>query len=160
MVRKWFQRKQKWQSYFSSGDLDLIKTAIQEQEKATSGEIRVKIIDGCDVGLNGNIYQQALREFEREGLSKTRDKTGVLILVVLDVRRFQVLADEGIYTKIPQVSWDMVATYMQLGFQTGKFVDGVLLGVELVGNTLSRFFPRKIDDTNELPNDVIVGGGS
>ena len=54
----------------------------------------------------------------------------------------------------------MVATYMQLGFQTGKFVDGVLLGVELVGNTLSRFFPRKIDDTNELPNDVIVGGGS
>jgi len=145
-------------NYFSDSDLQRIKKIIQETESKTSGEIRVKVIGKCDDDLARDIYRQAIREFEREGLHNTRDKTGVLLLVVIEDRRFQILGDLGIYSKIPQWYWNEMARGLSVLFKMGDYTNGICHLVQDVGKELMVFFPRQMNDVNELTDDVILGG--
>ena len=144
--------------FFSQSDLERIKTAVQEAEKRTSGEIRVKVIQQCDEDLKGNLEQQALRDFEREGLHNTKDKTGVLVLVVLRERRFRIIGDSGIYEKLPQSYWNELARRLSILFAAGDFASGICRVVSDIGKELASFFPRQKDDVDELPDYVIIGG--
>ncbi|MBI4991719.1 MAG: TPM domain-containing protein [Candidatus Harrisonbacteria bacterium] len=142
--------------FFSEEALARIKEAVGEAEKKTSGEIRVVVLQKCDY-LDSRI--QALMEFERAGMQNTRDKTGVLILLALRERKFEIVADEGINAKIVPEEWQKLSADMAQYFRDGLFAEGVLLAVNRVGHELAEHFPRKSDDINELPDDVILGGG-
>ena len=150
--------------YFSESELERIKDAVSEAESGTSGEIRVVIAQDCDSDLpesepEKRVYGQALREFVKHGLTETRDRTGVLVLLVMNERRFQILADAGINEKFAQEEWDELSRRASLFFRRGSFTDGVCFLVREMGRKLSAFFPRKPDDTNELADDVILEGG-
>jgi uncharacterized membrane protein len=41
-------------------------------------------------------------------------------------------------------------------FKEGKYLDGLLFGLDEVGKILSAHFPIRPDDINELPNDVEI----
>jgi uncharacterized membrane protein len=43
---------------------------------------------------------------------------------------------------------------MQEHFRRGEFTEGVVHGVERVGDVLARHFPRVASDRNELPDEV------
>ena len=43
---------------------------------------------------------------------------------------------------------------MEASFRKGEFTEGVVAGVERVGQVLARHFPRKTEDRNELPNEI------
>ena len=45
---------------------------------------------------------------------------------------------------------------MQEFFAKGMFAKGIIYGVEEVGKILSTHFPVKPDDTNEIPDRVIL----
>ena len=134
--------------------------AVAQAEANTSGEIRVKIIEHCDPDLAGDVHAQAVREFGREGLGNTRDKTGVLVLLVLGERKFTVLGDSGIHAKLGQGYWDRAVAELSGHFRQGAFGLGLHTLVADVGLRLAEFFPRRDNDVNELPNDVIIGGGN
>jgi len=142
--------------YFSKDDLKSIKGAITEFEKRTSAELRIKIISKINKGLAGDIFAQAAMEFVKEGMDKTRDQTGVLILIALDDRKFQILADKGIMAKIKQEVLDRAASIIKSGFQGGTQREGLHMAVGFLGGIFSEHFPKKSDDKNELPNDVII----
>lgn len=136
-----------------------IAEAIQAAERNTSGEIRVMILSRCDADLKASVYYQAVREFERRGMTKTRDRTGVLILFVWEERRFAIVGDTGIHAKLGDNYWAARAEELKTYFENGDYVCGLTAIVENVGRELARYFPRKADDRNELSDDVIVEGG-
>ncbi len=140
------------------GGAKRIEGAVQAAEATTSGEIRVMIISRCDPEAKGDIRAQAVREFYRHGLDKTRDKTGVLLLIALEDNAFYILGDSGINEKVSQGYWDVHSTILTTDFASGRLIDGICFFVGSIGNKLSEYFPRRDDDTNELPDDVIVGG--
>jgi|SRR3989344_937359 len=144
--------------HFSRADLERIKATVREAESRTSGEIRVKVVERCDEDLKGNLVQQALRDFEREGLHNTRDKTGVLVLVVLGEKRFRIIGDSGIHEKLPQSYWNDLARKLSILFVAGDFTGGICRVVSDIGKELASFFPHRADDKNELSDDVIIGG--
>ena len=141
---------------FSENDRLKIKETVAEAEKNTSGEIRVVIHSCYSEGLESNIHAQAKHEFEKYGLGDTRDKTGILILLVLEARKFMVWGDDGIHAKVPQGYWDVLAVGMTAHFKENNYALGICEAVAEVGKRLAEFFPRKQDDTNELSDDVIV----
>jgi len=102
------------------------------------------------------VHQRALQAFFEHGLTGTRDRTGILILVTMLERRVQVLADEGINKKVEPGTWDEVVRLVLSGIKAGSLADGLAAGVERCGEILKKDFPIKPDDTNELPNEVIV----
>ena len=141
--------------YFKKEDLERLKNAIGDVEKMTSAEMRVKIIHKMDKDIK-NVYDQAVHEFVKEKMDLTRDFTGLLILIALEDRKFQILADKGILAKIPQEFFDGKAMTLSGAFAKGAHVEALLTIIAFIGVELATHFPKKPDDKNELPNDVVV----
>ena len=94
--------------------------------------------------------------FVETGLSQTRDRTGVLILVSLFERRVQILADQGIHSKVPNGFWDTEVNQIVQSIHDGNFIRGLSAVIHQIGDKLSENFPRKADDRNELSNEPRV----
>ena len=137
-------------SYFSNFDSDRIVAAMGAAEKATSGEIRVHVTRR----VPKDIEERALRRFHLLGMAKTENRNGVLIYIAPRARQFRILGDVAIHEKCGEGFWKEVADAMEAHFRKGEFTEGVIRGIERVGEVLSRHFPRRSDDKDELPNSI------
>lgn len=141
--------------YFDDDDFLLISNKIKQTEKNTSGEIRVSIKEKRKfTDRKKSIRELAEKEFVKMSMQNTRDKTGILIYILLTERQFYILADEGINSKVDQTVWDKIRDEMQIDFKEGKFTDGIINCIDKVRLILTEFFPIKVDDSNELSNKV------
>jgi len=141
--------------FLSDDELLRISNKIKEMEKITAGEICVNIKEKRKfLERNKTLRKLAEQEFFRLGIDKTRDKTGILIFLLLEDRQFYILADKGINEKVPEKTWDKIKDEMQGEFLDGSFCSGITNAVQKIGNILSEHFPIKPDDTNEISNAV------
>ncbi|HPS58541.1 MAG TPA: hypothetical protein PK514_10595 [Spirochaetota bacterium] len=104
---------------------------------------------------DAEVREKALSEFREQGLDKTRDATGMLFLVSLFEKRVYVLADHGIYDKIKQASLDVYADMVSKGIANKKGADALCDAITGAGAELAKYFPRRDDDVNELPDRVL-----
>ncbi len=137
-------------NYFSRFDSDRIVAAIAAAEKGTSGEIRVHVTRR----VPENLEERAIRRFHLLGMTKTAERNGVLIYIAPRARQFRVLGDAAIHEKCGASFWTDVATAMEASFREGELTEGVVRGIERVGEVLGRHFPRKTGDRNELSNAI------
>ena len=143
-------------NFFTDDDFLRISNKIKEMEKITAGEIRVAIKEEKHLlKKNKTVRELAEEEFHNLKMNETRDKTGILLYLLLKERQFYILADSGINEKVKQETWDKVRDEMQNEFRDGQFSKGMQLGIEKVGKILGEYFPIKPDDTNELSNKVV-----
>ena len=139
---------------YRSIDHERIKTAIDEAERHTSGEIRVSIAPF----FWGSVEAAARLAFERLGMQATRDRNAILFFVVPGRRRFMVLGDEGIHAKVGPEFWKTVVAAVEGPFRKGDFTEGLVQGIAAVGRELGAHFPFDgKTDVNELPDDVDLG---
>lgn len=150
MKLKFWNKPIEVKDYFTETQLDAITEEVRKAELLTFGEIRVVIRGACENKLSSK--EQALADFEAYGLANTRDKTGVLILIVLQERKVEVLADKGINDQVPKGYWDNIVRIITTSFKHNGLCHGIRVAVGMVGLMLQREFPRKSDDTNELPD--------
>ena len=142
--------------YLTSDELKLIASKIAETESNTSGEIRVCVRHKRGWGEGKlSLHDLTLKEFRRLGMRKTKDRTGVLILLLMSERKFEIYGDEGIHAKIAEGTWDRIAGTMTSHFKDGKFSSGIIHAIDAVGSELRTHFPRTPGTQNELSNDVV-----
>jgi uncharacterized membrane protein len=145
------------EQYFSDNDLKKISEGIGEVEKDTAGEIRLSVqVKKGFFEKKKTPREIALKHFLNLGMHKTKQRTGVLIFILLNDRKFEIIADEGINGKINEQVWDEIENSVRQEFKEGNFLNGVMHCVNLIGAKLNEHFPKEADDTDELPNDVIV----
>ena len=137
-------------SFFSQIDNDRIVKAIADAESASSGEVRVHVTHRKPEDLEA----RARRRFELLGMTKTADRNGVLFYIAPGLRQFQILGDAGIHEKCGADFWKDVAAEMEESFRRGEFTEGIVRGVQKVGELLAVHFPRSTQDRNELPNAI------
>ena len=145
--------------YHFVNDYELLRITnkIREYEKLTAGEICVSIKEHKSFFQRRKpVAELAEREFARLGIGKTRDKTGILIYIILEERQFYILADSAINNKVTENTWHKIKDGMQEFFLKGMFAKGILHGVEETGKVLAEHFPVKPDDINEIPDRVII----
>ncbi|MBI5463719.1 MAG: TPM domain-containing protein [Ignavibacteriales bacterium] len=141
----------------SKDDLHAVTEAIRAAERKSSGEIRVEIRQRRHRKERAlSIEQIARREFVSLGMTKTKGRTGILIFLLLEDRKFQILADQGIHEKVDDSVWAELANHMSKHFAHGEFRRGLVRTVEAVGDLLAQHFPRSSADRNELPDDVKI----
>jgi uncharacterized membrane protein len=142
--------------YLTKEEARQIADKISGVEQTTSGEIRVCLRHKRFLGEGKlSLHDLTLKEFYRLGMHKTKERSGVLILLLMDERKFEIIGDEGIHKKIADGTWDRIAGSMSAHFREGKFAAGILHAVDAVGNELKTHFPHRPEDRNELPNDVV-----
>jgi uncharacterized membrane protein len=143
--------------FVNDDELLRITQKIREYEKLTAGEICVSIREHKTLlQWRKPVEELAKKEFVRLGIGKTRDKTGILIYILLEKRQFFILADSAINEKVRENTWHKIKDNMQEIFIKGKFANGILYGVEETGKVLAEHFPVKPDDTNEISDRVIL----
>ena len=130
-----------------------IVRSIAAAEMKTSGEIRVFIRRG----ELPDPVAAAREQFEKLGMTATRERNGVLIFVAPRSQKFAVIGDEGIHRHCGDEFWQRLVEAMQAEFKAANFTDAIVRAIEEAGDLLAQHFPRRPDDRNELPNAVEEG---
>lgn len=100
-------------------------------------------------------HAQAMSQFSAHGLSATRERTGVLVFLSLAERYGAVIADAAIDAKVSQDDWNATVAALIEGARQGAVGAGFVAAVEKAGGLLAEHFPRRDDDTNELPDRIV-----
>jgi uncharacterized membrane protein len=137
-------------SFFSKEQQALILASVKEAELDTSGEIRVHIETSC----REDVLDRAAWVFKKLGMNKTADRNGVLFYLAVTDKKFAIIGDAGINSKVPSGFWDEISALLQKNFREGKFTEGLSEGIILAGKQLKRHFPHRLDDVNELPDEI------
>lgn len=145
--------KEKPKKFLTPEEEAHLVTVIQEAEKATSGEIRVHVAQK----VQKSAYEDAVRLFEKMGMTKTKERNGILIYLALHDHAFAVIGDVGIHQKVPAGFWDKIRDAMKDHFQKGEFAKGLEEAIRVCGNELAHDFPCRKDDRNELTNEISTG---
>jgi uncharacterized membrane protein len=143
--------------YLSKTDLDELKNEISKIESETSGEIRLCLKLKRGFHERKLAYRElALKEFYKLEMNKTVDKTGILIFILFEEKKFEIIADEGINSKIHQGIWDIIINHIKTEFSKGKYKAGLVKCLNEIGKILIKEFPVKPGDKNELPDDIVI----
>jgi uncharacterized membrane protein len=132
---------------------DRIAKAIAAAESKCSGEIRVFI----QRGELADAYVEARTQFEKLGMTQTRERNGVLIFVAPRAQKFAVIGDIGIHQRCGTEFWETIVKAMREHFRAENFTNAIVLAIEQTGAALAEHFPRQSDDRNELPDTVEEG---
>jgi putative membrane protein len=104
--------------------------------------------------MEKKVKNRAIRHFMESGVYKTRDRTGILIFISFLERRIELIADSGINEKIDQSKWNDIVTHIINGIKDKKLANNLIEAIDECGKLLSKYFPIKEDDENELANEI------
>ncbi len=140
---------------FNEQEQQRIRTAIEDAEKHTSGQMRVCVEKTC----KEDVLDRAARYFHQLDMHKTKLRNGVLIYVATVDRKFAIIGDAGINKVVHINFWDDTKEDMLSHFKYGNLVEGIVTGLEIAGNHLQKYFPHQLNDNNELPDDIAFMDG-
>ena len=104
--------------------------------------------------LQNNVNRASRAQFYDLGVSRTRDRSGILVYVSLLERRCDVLPDIGVQMKVPadQLAKALAAIKLTIEEHGVTLKAAHLLAQAVGANTelLAQYLPRRSDDINEL----------
>lgn len=149
-------------NFLSDADKKQINTTIGIAEKTTSAEIKVLIVSKSS---NRCFFRKKLRirmaekraekEFIELGLGHTRDNTGVLIMLSLKEKVAVIKSGAAVEERIAPGSWEVLSDLIANCIKVDSRATGICMAVRKIGELLSRYFPIKPDDTNEIPDEIV-----
>lgn len=137
-------------SLISNVEIELIKVAIGNAELLTSGEIRVHIESKCKT----DPLEKAILIFQKLNMHHTKLRNGVLIFIALNDRKFSIVGDQGIYSKVEPDFWNSTKKLMQEKMSSGQMIEGIITGIKEAALQLQKYFPSSENNKNELSNDI------
>lgn len=103
------------------------------------------------------VRRRAQEQFLARGLVGTRERTGVLIYVSAAERMAELIADEGVASKVTPAVWDEAMAELVSGVRNGRTAEGFEQAIGRCGAVLAEHFPARADDNpDELPNSVVM----
>jgi putative membrane protein len=101
------------------------------------------------------VRRRAIDLFKVGTEKRTTGRTGILIYLSMGEHMAEIVADEAIYTRVPDTEWGDAMAAMIDHVGAGRVTDGMIAAVEKVGAILAANLPRDAADKNELPDRVI-----
>jgi uncharacterized membrane protein len=140
-------------SLFNSDQQARINSTVKEAELQTSGEVRVYIEKSCPE----DVLDRSAFLFEKMDMHKTALRNGVLFYLATDDRKFAIIGDAGINSKVPSDFWNKIKEEMVQRFKSEEFTEGLCNGIKMAGEALKTYFPYSSGDKNELSDEIVFG---
>jgi putative membrane protein len=102
--------------------------------------------------VDRRVRLRAEAAFLEEEVFRTRDRTGILLLVAGFEHRAVLLADEGIHRAVEPGVWDDVVGRLVQRLKRGERAAGIVEAIDRCGEILATHVARRSDDTDELPD--------
>ena len=97
-----------------------------------------------------------MEQFLAHGLHVTRERTGVLIFAALSDRQVEVVADEGIHSKVDQAIWADAVEALAKGMKRNDPASGFEAAIGLCGDVLAEHFPPRTENPNEIEDRLVL----
>jgi putative membrane protein len=104
--------------------------------------------------MRGEVERSAGEAFYRFRVRKTAGGTGILLYVSLYEHMVRVLGDDAISEKLNQKDWEMVCDLVIEGIRANRPAEGLSRGILKCGELLSRHFPIRPGDVNQIGNEL------
>lgn len=138
---------------FTEAQKTALSEAIALAERQCRGELRIHIDKSC----RGSVMEKAVKVFNKLGMHKTAERSGVLIYVAFKDRKLAIIGDSGINAVVGAEFWDQALGTMKARFKEGLLYEGLMEGIRMAGEQLALHFPGTQSDENELSNDISYG---
>ncbi len=102
------------------------------------------------------VERRALTEFYSAQIHSTLSKTGILLFISLQERKAVVLADKSISDKFDKSIWADVITDLINGIHAQDLTQGIVNAIQKSAEVVTKEFPRTPNDSNELPDKIII----
>jgi len=102
------------------------------------------------------VRRSALQQFLAQDIHTTASRTGILIYVSLAERIAEVVADKGIYDKVPSERWDDIVEALAVALKARRTRAGFVKAIGGCGDLLAEHFPPGSANANELPDHLIL----
>jgi uncharacterized membrane protein len=134
-------------------DARRVEEAIARAESAAGIELRVSV-----AGLFwGSCQRVAEKAFARMGMTATRGRNGILLLLAPWRRRVVLLADRGITDRVDPSLWSSTVERLSADFRASRFTDGLVRAIGDLAAALATDFPPPGRPPDELPNRIDRG---
>ena len=147
--------------FFSKQDQHAIAVAVEQAEHGHIGEIQV-VIEAClpaRLAYTHGTRARAEQLFAELGVWDTEFNSGVLLYLNLCEHKVEIVIDRGIKNATTQQEWNSICSDIVLCLKSKQYREGIILGVEKIGQLLDVYYDRKIQDIeNELGNSPIILG--
>jgi putative membrane protein len=100
-------------------------------------------------------HRAALEQFVLRGISRTRNRCGVLIFVSLAEHYARIVADEGVAQKVRASEWQAAIDALTMHVREGRLAEGFIAAIERCGAVLAEHAPPD-GSANELPDRLYV----
>jgi putative membrane protein len=107
--------------------------------------------------LEENVKRAARAAFVELGVSRTRQRGGVLVYVSLFERRVEVVADVGVDDQALGAEYRDAVRALELSIAQDGPYDAFVKALARIEGPLASTLPRTVDDVNELGDDVHEG---
>lgn len=97
----------------------------------------------------------AHEQFYLRDVHRTQESSGVLLFVSSAERYVEIIADEGIHTKVGEKRWQEIIDVFVSEVKSGRTAAGFENAVAAIGDAMAAHYPRASDDVNELPNRLV-----
>jgi putative membrane protein len=111
--------------------------------------------------VSRRLRRQAVRlaactTFVERGVGLTRKRTGLLVYLSQLERAAELVADDGIRRAVDAAAWAKAVSSLEA--VVGRGDDGLKLAqaIRNLGEILASALPRRPDDVNEIPDEVVV----
>jgi uncharacterized membrane protein len=145
--------------YFSKEAMEKITDAIAASEKNHDAEIVFAIEPGISpiAALRGySARSRAIDVFSELRVWDTEANNGVMIYLLLADHDIEIIADRGVNRIAGDTYWEEICQNMEKSFREGKFVEGVLEGIQTITKLLEKHYPKSEGNPNELPNKPVI----
>lgn len=150
-------KKRELPGFLTEGELESLALKIAEIESVTSGELKICFHLKRSYKEKKKTHRElAIDEFHNSGMTKTKDKTGVLLYFLLDEKVFEIVADEGINNKIKEEKWKDIVQVMSGHLKTSRAFSGISHALDHIGLILKEEFPCGDNNEDELSNEVEI----
>lgn len=139
---------------FSKEENEAILNCVRENERKTSGEIRIFIESRCSYM---DPLQRAYELFTQLGMSKTVHRNGVLIYIAYRDHDVAICGDKNIFEKTEQAFWTRQSKQLARGFYAGRYTQSLIECINATGRELQHYFPFHGENKNELPDEIVFG---
>lgn len=100
-------------------------------------------------------HRAAVEQFFTRGLSRTKDRNGILIFVSAAEHYARIIADDGIADKTKQAEWQGAVDTLVAHLREDRPAEGFIAAVDLCAEVLARHYPPE-PGADVLPNRVYV----
>jgi uncharacterized membrane protein len=150
-----------YRRHLQARNIEALRLTIMQAEKNHRGEIRLVIehhLSLPHILSNTSSRQRAIQWFSDLRIWDTEGNTGILLYLLLNEKKIEIVADRGIASQVSQEEWNQICLELQNNLSAQQVEAGITTALHQFGQLLIHHFPHvdNEDNPDELSNAPVI----